>query len=278
MAMHGTGLVVGPWPSTTDDRDTCLAMSWGGSGGSTGWHVYCDLDGVLSDFDAGVLAKCKKHPDEFWTDGSDKSSEMWEEISPTNVQFFSNLPWTSEGQDLWQFLSAEAVAGRCSVSLLTGLPRGNWAAPQKVRWCNQHLGDWYHVNLCRKNEKKMFARPGAVLIDDSKSDYERDWKAAGGKFVHHQGAGCATNTIRELRTIFESEPIWGYPLNALKTWPTGALPVGAAASAWRDGWDSSGDNWSIRGTAWLRKEWQRNEEEVANGDSETEPSPREQPP
>ena len=220
-------------------KDECFAASWSTSGGASGWHIYCDLDGVLADFDAGVEALLHKRPHE-----SETSSEMWSEISPIDVQFLSTLQWTSDGRDLWRFLSSEAVAGRCSVSLLTGIPRGNWAVPQKVRWCRERLGDWFWVNLCRADEKYMYARPGAVLIDDSQDRYKDAWEDGGGNFVHHE-SGRSLQTIRSLETILATPP------SADRVSPYGALPAGAVPASWHEsGWWTASASWRDGCSSW----------------------------
>ena len=58
--------------------------------------IFCDLDGVLVDFDAGVqkLFKNKK--------AAEISPKLlWPKLA-TTPGFYENLPWTSDGRQLWQ--------------------------------------------------------------------------------------------------------------------------------------------------------------------------------
>jgi hypothetical protein len=59
--------------------------------------VYCDLDGVLANFDKGVYNLLGRHPDEI-----DKV-KLWININKC-VDFFSNLEWLPEGRQLWNAL------------------------------------------------------------------------------------------------------------------------------------------------------------------------------
>jgi hypothetical protein len=50
--------------------------------------------------------------------------------------------------------------------ILTGLPRGNWAAPQKVRWAAEHFPDT-RIITCLAADKRRHAREGDILVDDT---------------------------------------------------------------------------------------------------------------
>ena len=58
------------------------------------WHVYCDMDGVLSDFERGVSELLGSPPDEFRD--SDAVAEMWGKLA-AEANFFSDLPWMPGG-------------------------------------------------------------------------------------------------------------------------------------------------------------------------------------
>jgi hypothetical protein len=70
--------------------------------------------------------------------------------------------------------------------ILMGLPRGDWAAPQKVRWAAEHFPGHadHHVPGSRQ---APHARDGDILVDDTLK-YRALWTGAGGTFVHHRDA------------------------------------------------------------------------------------------
>ena len=78
---------------------------------------------------------------------------------------------------------------RCGTSdpiILTGLPRGNWAADQKVRWAAQYFpGTRIITTLAR--DKRDHCRDGDVLVDDQLR-HAALWREAGGIFIHHRNA------------------------------------------------------------------------------------------
>ena len=61
--------------------------------------VFCDLDGTLCDFQAGLVHHgIKKRPG--------FEGEFWNEIRDAQGGFFNKLPWLSDGQEV----SAEVIA------------------------------------------------------------------------------------------------------------------------------------------------------------------------
>lgn len=80
--------------------------------------------------------------------------------------------------------------------ILTGLPRGNWAAQQKVRWAAEHFPGT-RIITCLAADKRRHAREGDILVDDTLR-YEPLWTGAGGRFVHHCGAEATIDELHRL--------------------------------------------------------------------------------
>jgi len=82
--------------------------------------------------------------------------------------------------------------------ILTGLPRGNWAADQKVRWAAQHFPGTKIITTMAR-DKRNHAKEGDVLVDDQER-HRHLWEEVGGVFIHHKSA---RQSIDELRAYFE---------------------------------------------------------------------------
>lgn len=148
-------------------------------------RIFCDLDGVLADFDEGIRLICDgKSPHEL------KKSELWRSVARARG-FFANLPWMEDGQILWNYIEKHDPV------ILTGLPVGKWAEPQKREWCKTQIGENTQVITCLSKEKHLYGNPGDILIDDRIS-LQVNWEAVGGIFVHHTSA---ESTIVKLRRL-----------------------------------------------------------------------------
>jgi hypothetical protein len=131
--------------------------------------IFCDLDGVLADFEQGVINRFKKTPDQI------KAGIMWGVINKSNT-FFDTLPWMPRGRELWEGIK------QYDPIILTGVPNGGTAVEQKRRWCARELGPDIHVITCATKEKPNFCINGSLLIDD-RSDNLNAWNLKAGKFI-----------------------------------------------------------------------------------------------
>lgn len=133
--------------------------------------VFCDLDGVLADFEQGVVQRFNKTPDQL------SSGLMWGVINKSNT-FFETLPWMPKGRDLWYRIR------QYNPIILTGVPAGKRASAveQKRRWCQRELGADVEVITCLTKEKPRYSLPGTLLIDD-RADIQTAWQDNGGTFV-----------------------------------------------------------------------------------------------
>lgn len=82
-------------------------------------------------------------------------------------------------------------------TILTGLPIGQWAEPQKRAWVERHFPGT-PVITCFARDKHRHGRTGDVLVDDTYRLKEA-WEAMGGIFVHHENA---ERSLAALRTLF----------------------------------------------------------------------------
>lgn len=132
--------------------------------------LFCDLDGVLADFDEGVKIKFKKSADEL------DEKLMWGVINKSKT-FFENLPWMPKGRELWENIK------EYDPIILTGIPfRGPSAAEQKRKWCARELGEDVHVITCKTVDKPKYCLMDSLLIDDRTVNLKA-WNDLGGKFV-----------------------------------------------------------------------------------------------
>lgn len=132
--------------------------------------LFCDLDGVLADFEAGVFNKFKKPINEI------HPGILWNVINKSS-SFFETLPWMQKGQELWESIK------QYDPIILTGVPPGSLTgAEQKRKWCAANLGEDVTVICCKTKDKPKYSFIGSILIDD-RSDNVAKWRENGGKFM-----------------------------------------------------------------------------------------------
>lgn len=140
-------------------------------------RLYLDMDGVLADFDT-------HHRNTF---GYERERHTgWSHIYPGWFRSMPPMP------DMSKLITAVA---HLNPIVLTGTPRSvNMAGNEKVEWVKANIGAGVGVICCPAREKRLYCRPGDILVDDS-AEHRALWEGAGGVWVQHTSAD---DTIREL--------------------------------------------------------------------------------
>ncbi|MBA3511431.1 hypothetical protein [Sphingomonas sp.] len=153
-------------------------------------RLFLDCDGVLADFDAGAKALLGMTPAEF--EERDGKREFWKRIANAR-NFYGSLPEMPDARRLFDGVE------HLKPTILTGLPLGNWAAPQKVRWAAEHFPG-VPIITCMARDKHRHMEPGDVLVDD-RENHRSSYEAEGVVFVHHKSA---EDSLSQLAKIFPS--------------------------------------------------------------------------
>jgi len=151
-------------------------------------QLYLDCDGVLADFDKGAEAILGLKPRAFQQRYN--IGKMWGKLASA-PDFYGTLPLMPGAIELF-----EAVKHLDPI-ILTGLPRGNWAADQKVRWAAQHFPGTRIITTMAR-DKRNHCQSGDVLVDDTLK-HRHLWEEAGGIFIHHK---IARESIEQLTAYF----------------------------------------------------------------------------
>jgi len=149
-------------------------------------QLYLDCDGVLADFDKGATAILGMHPRAF--EKRFGLGRFWSKLA-TAPDFYFSLPLLPDAMELF-----EAVRHLDPI-ILTGLPGGNWAADQKVRWAAQHFPGTRIITTLARN-KRDHAKEGDVLVDDQLR-HAHLWEEIGGIFIHHKSAADSIERLKE---------------------------------------------------------------------------------
>jgi 5'(3')-deoxyribonucleotidase len=153
-------------------------------------RLFLDADGVLADFDLAARGLLGMRSKEY----IDKHGRgmFWKRLAQA-PNFYGDLAEMPDARVLF-----DAVR-HLKPTILTGLPAGNWAAPQKVEWAAEHFPG-VPIITCMARDKHLHMHPGDVLVDD-REKHRAEYEAAGVVFVHHKNA---EDSLRQLAKIFPS--------------------------------------------------------------------------
>lgn len=149
--------------------------------------LYLDCDGVLADFDGGVVRLSGMNA-EALTDRLGVGG-FWRELAKADG-FYEHL------DPLPGALAMVEAVRHLDPVILTGLPLGKWAEPQKRAWAKRHFPD-LRVITCMARDKWRYATPGDVLVDD-REKARQPWEKAGGLFVLHEDPESSLVTLSEI--------------------------------------------------------------------------------
>jgi hypothetical protein len=169
--------------------------------------IFCDMDGVLVDFDEGykqLTGVTTQHADsqgknEFW--GLFRDSLKNKDIPERS--YWANLDWMSDGKQLWDYISPYNPYVLTAPSVNFDIPfeerykmENNESMQGKTEWV-QRLPNMRKIYFRSAARKADFAGPNKILIDDRKDTID-SWNANGGIGILHTSTA---NTIKQLQEL-----------------------------------------------------------------------------
>jgi Zn-dependent peptidase ImmA (M78 family) len=159
--------------------------------------IYCDMDGVLCDFDKRFEDFYNVSPSEYRKKYTpDKSNEyLTKAVDEAGVQFWSKMPWMPGGKELWAKISPYNPA------ILTSPGNFKFAIEGKKIWIKENLSPQpksvffakagnKHLVISDKPESEI---KNSILIDDYFPNLA-PWKQLGGIGIMHKSFE-GTNSI-----------------------------------------------------------------------------------
>ena len=169
--------------------------------------IFCDMDGVLVDFDEGykeLTGVTTQHADsqgkdEFWKLYRDSLKNK--DISERS--YWANLDWMPDGKQLWDYIKEYNPYVLTAPSVNFDIPfeerykiENNESMQGKTEWV-QRLPNMRKIYFRSAQRKADFAGPNKILIDDRKDTID-SWNANGGIGILHTSTA---NTIKQLQDL-----------------------------------------------------------------------------
>ena len=161
----------------------------------TKYTIFCDLDGVLVNFDKGykdLTGISTKHADAqgkeiFWS--TFKQSLKDKDIS--EYEYWKNLEWMPDGQSLWSFIK------NYDPYILSAPTRDPESKTGKKAWVSDHLGKVKGLILVYAYKKPEYSGKNRILIDD-RAQTIKEWRSKGGIGILHTST---SDTIEKLKKL-----------------------------------------------------------------------------
>ena len=158
--------------------------------------VYVDMDGVLTDFCGDALQCCSDaglHSHVVQLAAHGWPADEYSLAGALGIGEYTLADCINRVPTFWSRLTAlpsltwllkEYLWVRTDIELYILSSPGSYpdSATGKLFWVKASIGDAVPVLLVPSNCKKLLAKPGSILIDDSDTNVE-DWQAAGGTGV-----------------------------------------------------------------------------------------------
>jgi hypothetical protein len=151
------------------------------------YKIYCDMDGVLVDFERGYKELTGEEAS-YKTD----PAKFWEPINKAGAAFWIKLKWMPGGKELYNFIKPY------NPELLSAPSYQESSRIGKRIWVKRNTPETKLI-LRSAERKQEFATPDAILIDDRKDNVDR-WIEAGGIGIYHTSS---EDTIKQLEDIFK---------------------------------------------------------------------------
>ena len=151
------------------------------------YTIYCDMDGVLADFDKGY-----KDLTGITTQEADaKGAEFfWEPIAKAGASFWIKLKWMPDGKQLWDYIK------QYNPSLLSAPSKEKSSRIGKHVWVKRNLPD-VKLILANAVDKQNYSGENQILIDDREKNIEQ-WRSKGGIGIFHTSAADTIKQLKEL--------------------------------------------------------------------------------
>lgn len=149
--------------------------------------IYCDLDGVLADFDGGyynlfhIMPRTVERP------------YLWYQIEKLE-NYWLNLALMPDSDLLLNELKKHAF------KILTGLPKIGFekAETQKRQWVQKYIGEGVPVICTFSKDKALYCKGKEdILIDDWMPNIQ-DWQKAGGTGIFYRNAKQVLDELKNM--------------------------------------------------------------------------------
>jgi hypothetical protein len=158
--------------------------------GITSYQIYCDMDGVIADFEARFDHFFGMSPSEY--EAKNGRRAFWNQIDNNiGVKFWVGIPWMPDGHQLWDYIK------KFNPILLSSPSTSESSRIGKRLWVKKYLPGTKLI-LAYPDQKANYSGEGKILIDDRLEPNIQMWRDKGGIGIHHKSASDTISQLKEL--------------------------------------------------------------------------------
>lgn len=157
--------------------------------------LYCDMDGVLTDFNRTIKKLGFKgvvpptNPEE--------KKMTWSFVKNLGPKFWSSMEWLPEGKRLWELIQPY------NPIILSSSGKGKIAEQGKegkMEWIKRELGNKYADSaiIVNTHGKTKYASSNSILIDDDEMKNIVPWRNAGGIGILHKNNSATLGQLKKV--------------------------------------------------------------------------------
>jgi len=155
------------------------------------YTLYCDMDGVLTDFDKRFKSLNPEHLTAAQYQAKNGIEKFWDFIDVDNkIKFWVGMEWMPDGKVLWDYIKDKQP------TLLSAPSRQPSSRLGKRLWVKNNIPGTKLV-LASAEKKQNYSKPNKILIDD-RPDNVSQWKSKGGIGILHTST---QDTIKQLQNL-----------------------------------------------------------------------------
>jgi len=156
----------------------------------TQYKLYCDMDGVLCDFDERFKKYSNGMPPREYERKYGKE-KFWDLIDvQTGLKFWVGMPWMPDGKELWDYIKPY------NPTLLSAPSYNNNSRLGKRLWVRNNIPGTKLILASRAN-KVNYSNENSILIDDMPRTIE-EWESGGGIGILHTSAASTIEQLKQL--------------------------------------------------------------------------------
>lgn len=153
------------------------------------YTIFCDMDGVLVDFERGYEELTGIDIKNQFVQGDEN---FWAPLTDAGAKFWATLNWMPDGKLLWRYIQ------KYKPNILSAPSREESSKIGKQAWCKINIpGQYNKIYLVPSYEKKQYSKPNHILIDDMEKNIV-EWVKNGGIGILHK---TTVSTIFQLKKL-----------------------------------------------------------------------------